>query len=156
MQMTPLNLPPATLRTLQKNGRLQVFDILRKRYVALTPEEWVRQHFVNYLIVEKEYPEGCIGNEISLRVGDMAKRCDTVIYDDRAQPIVIVEYKATTVPITQKVFDQTWRYNLPLRVPYIIISNGLQHFCCQIDYETGQCSFLKDIPKYKDLTPNKE
>lgn len=149
--MTALNLPQAPLRTKVEDQRTVVFDILRRRYVALTPEEWVRQHFVHFLISQKGYPQGCLGNEISLRVGDMPKRCDTVVYDEKAQPIAIIEYKAPTVTITQKVFDQTWRYNMPLRVPYIIISNGMRHFCCRIDYEKNACEFLSDIPTYSNL-----
>lgn len=142
-----LNLPPAPLKTKQEGGRTMVFDALRKRYVALTPEEWVRQHFVHFLITVKGYPASCIGNEISLQVGDMKKRCDTVVYDEKAMPAMIVEYKAPTVQITQKVFDQIWRYNTRMHVPYIIISNGIQHFCCKIDYEKGTYEFLTDIPE---------
>lgn len=141
-----LNLPPAPLKTRQEGERTMVFDPLRKRYVALTPEEWVRQHFVHFLIMVKGYPASRIGNEISLKVGDMKKRCDTVVYDTQAKPLMIVEYKAPSVQITQKVFDQVWRYNLPLRVPYIIISNGLQHFCCKVDYENNKTEFLPEIP----------
>ncbi|MCQ2195980.1 MAG: type I restriction enzyme HsdR N-terminal domain-containing protein [Bacteroidaceae bacterium] len=142
-----LNLPPAPLKTRQEGERTMVFDPLRKRYVALTPEEWVRQHFVHFLIMVKGYPASRIGNEISLKVGDMKKRCDTVVYDTQAKPLMIVEYKAPSVQITQKVFDQVWRYNLPLRVPYIIISNGLQHFCCKVDYENNKTEFLPEIPE---------
>ncbi len=144
-----LNLPPAPLKTRQEGERTMVFDPLRKRYVALTPEEWVRQHFVHFLIMVKGYPASRIGNEISLKVGDMKKRCDTVVYDTQAKPLMIVEYKAPSVQITQKVFDQVWRYNLPLRVPYIIISNGLQHFCCKVDYENNKTEFLPEIPEEK-------
>lgn len=147
-----LTLPQVALRTREADGRTQVFDPLRKRFVALTPEEYVRQHFVHFLTHEKGFPEGCIANEVPLMVGQMKKRCDTVIYDNQAKPLVIVEYKAPTVAITQKVFDQTWRYNLPLRVPYIIISNGKQHFCCHIDYEKGETEFLNDIPTYSKIT----
>lgn len=146
-----LNLPPAQLKTKQEGERTLVFDVLRRRYVTLTPEEWVRQHFVHFLMSAKGYPQGCLGNEISLQVAEMKKRCDTVVYDTQARPLVIVEYKASSVAITQKVFDQTWRYNLPLRVPYIYISNGIQHFCCRIDYEKNTCEFLKDIPTYEEI-----
>lgn len=148
-----LTLPPAPLRTREVEGRTQVFDPLRRRYVALTPEEYVRQHFVHFLTSEKGYPTGCIANEVPLLVGQIQKRCDTVIYGREAKPLVIIEYKAPTVAITQKVFDQTWRYNIPLRVPYIIISNGRQHFCCHIDYENGKTEFLTKIPEYGDIVP---
>lgn len=151
MQENKLNLPQAPLKTKKEGRHTLVFDPLRNRYVTLTPEEWVRQHFTHYLITQKGYPKGCIGNEISLRVADMKKRCDTVVYDVQARPLVIVEYKAPNVAITQSVFDQTWRYNLPLRVPYIIISNGMQHFCCHINYEKNACEFLKEVPEYNNL-----
>lgn len=153
MHQNTLNLPPAPLKTKQEGQRTLVFDPLRRRYVALTPEEWVRQHFTHFLISEKGYPQGCVGNEVPLTVEAMKKRCDTVVYDTHAQPLVIVEYKAPHVQITQKVFDQTWRYNLPLRVPYIIISNGMKHFCCHIDYAKNCCNFLADIPRYEELLP---
>lgn len=147
--MEKLNLPDAPLRTRQDGDRTQVFDPLRRRYVALTPEEWVRQHFVHFLVSVKGYPAGRIANEVPLKVGQMQKRCDTVIYGPQADPLMIVEYKQPSVAITQKVFDQTWRYNLPLHVPYIIVSNGMQHYCCHIDYEQGKVEFLKDVPAYK-------
>lgn len=146
-----LTIPSTTLRTREEAGRTQVFDPIRRRYVALTPEEYVRQHFVHFLCTNKGYPTGCIANEVPLKVGQMQKRCDTVIYGSNAKPLIIIEYKAPSVAITQKVFDQTWRYNLPLRVPYIIISNGLQHFCCHIDYEIGSTNFLAEIPCYFEI-----
>ena len=146
-----LNLPAAHLRTKQDDGHLSVFDELRRRYVSLTPEEWVRQHFVQFLITHRSYPTACVGNEVSLTVEGMKKRCDTVIYGQDAHPLAIVEYKAANVPITQRVFDQTWRYNMPLRVPYIIISNGMQHFCCRINYETSTTVFMADIPTYEEM-----
>ena len=151
MQAKKLNLPEAPLKTKTEGNRTLVFDPLRQRYVTLTPEEWVRQHFTHFLMAQKGYPKGCLGNEISLLVAGNKKRCDTVVYDSQARPLVIVEYKAPHVAITQRVFDQTWRYNLPLRVPYIIISNGMQHFCCRIDYTTGHCEFLREVPEYGKL-----
>lgn len=146
-----LTLPQITLRTREVGGRTQVFDPLRQRYVALTPEEYVRQHFVSYLITHKGYPTGRVANEVALKVGMMQKRCDTVIYGHHAQPLIIIEYKAPSVAISQKVFDQIWRYNFPLRVPFIITSNGRQHFCCQIDYDKNECKFLQEIPNYQDV-----
>lgn len=146
-----LNLPTAPLRTRQEGERMQVFDTLRQLWVALTPEEWVRQHFVHYLIEVKHYPYGRMGNEISLKVGEMKKRCDTVIYGKHGEPIIIVEYKAPHVAISQRVFDQTWRYNLPLHVPYIIISNGLQHYCLYFDYASNSYRFLNHIPTAEEL-----
>lgn len=149
--MIELNLPPAPLKCVERDGRPQVFDALRRRYVALTPEERVRQTFVAYLIAYKGYPAGLLGNEVSLRVGPVAKRCDTVLYDLRAQPRMIVEYKAPGVAITQKVFDQITRYNMTLHVPYLIVSNGLTHYCLRCDLARLTYTFLHDIPPYSEL-----
>ena len=149
--MPALNLPNADLKTKQENGRPQVFDILRQRYVALTPEEWVRQHFVHFLISNKHYPKGRIANETALQVGEMKKRCDSVVYGSNAKPIVIIEYKSPSVAVTQRVFDQICRYNMKLQVPYLIISNGIQHFCCRINYDDRRYEFLTDIPDYENI-----
>lgn len=129
----------------------QIFDQVRKRYVALTPEEWVRQHFVAYLLSEKGYPQELIANEITIKLNGTSKRCDTVVYDTYLSPLVIVEYKAPSVPITQTVFDQIVRYNMVLKVPYLIVSNGLSHYCCRINYETQTWSFLREIPTYHQV-----
>lgn len=124
---------------------------MRRKYVALTPEEWVRQHFVRYLIDAKGCPQGLVANEITLRLNGMSKRCDTVVYDRNARPRAIVEYKAPHIEITQKVFSQISRYNMVLHVDYLIVSNGLQHYCCRMDYAASTCCFLPDIPGYADL-----
>ncbi len=149
--MQTLNLPPADLRISTQHGRLCVFDILRRRYIVLTPEEWVRQHFVHFLIEHKGYPKALLGNEISLTLGNTSKRCDSVLYDVQARPRMIIEYKAPHIPLTQKVFDQISRYNIALQVDYLIVSNGLTHYCCRMDYETGSYTFLTDIPRYEEL-----
>ena len=149
--MFRLNLPPYPYKTIQKDEKTLIFDDLRRKYVALTPEEWVRQHFVHYLINHKGFPRGLMGNEVSLQLNDTSRRCDTVVYDRQLKPRVIVEYKATTVPITQEVFNQIYRYNIPLHADYLIVSNGLQHFCCHVDYGQGNSEFLTDIPCYSEL-----
>ena len=149
--MDTLNLPQAALKIISKDGKQQVFDILRRKYVALTPEEWVRQHFVHYLISARGFPAECIGNEVSITLNGTRKRCDTVIYGRNAEPIMIVEYKSPQVGITQQVFDQISRYNIQLKVKWLIVSNGLQHYCCRIDYESGTSRFLEDIPSYSDI-----
>jgi len=147
----PLNLPPADLRLSEKNGSTMVFDPLRRRHVRLTPEEWVRQHFTAFLIAEKGYPAGLLGNEISLDLNGMKRRCDSVLYGLDRQPKMIIEYKAPTVALTQKVFDQVWRYNTVLRVEWLIISNGLQHIVCHLDKTTGTYAFLPQVPDYLAL-----
>ncbi len=147
--MMTLNLPPADLRLSQREGNTMVFDFLRRRYVKLTPEEWVRQHFVHFLVHHKGYPQELLANEISLTLNSTSKRCDTVLYGTNASPLAIVEYKAPNIQLTQKVFDQITRYNIVLRVPYLMVSNGLQHYCCRVDYETNVCTFLPEIPDYE-------
>lgn len=149
--MTPLNLPPYDFRINGEAGRQTILDTLRRRYVALTPEEWVRQHFVHFLIEHKGYPPTLLANEVSLRIGSKQLRADSVLYSSDLQPRMIIEYKAPTVEITRKVFDQIATYNLLLHADYLIVSNGMQHYCCKIDYEKRGYSFLQDIPEYTDL-----
>ncbi len=149
--METLNLPKTELKIAIKDDKQLVFDILRRKYVALTPEEWVRQHFVHHLIRDKGYPAECIGNEISLTLNGTRKRCDSVVYGRNAQPVMIIEYKSPQVEITQQVFEQISRYNIRLRVEWLIVSNGLQHYCCHIDYESGTYRFVEDIPAYNDI-----
>ncbi len=149
--MLPLNLPPSSFKITNKDGKKYIFDVLRKKYVALTPEEWVRQHFTNFLLNQKGYPKGLLANEIQINLNGTRKRCDTVLFNLDLTARMIVEYKAPTVPITQAVFDQITRYNMVLKVEYLIVSNGLNHYCCRIDYQTGKCFFLPDIPNYNEL-----
>ena len=119
-----------------------IYDTLRRKYVKLTPEEWVRQHFVHMLVERKGYPGALMANEVALKVGEKQLRADTVLY---------VEYKAPHVAITQAVFDQIATYNLLLRVDYLVVSNGLSHYCCRMDYENRQYRYLQDIPLYAEL-----
>jgi len=146
-----LNLPPAELKIKKENGKEYVFDRLRKVYVRLTPEEFVRQHFVSFLIIHKNYPQSRMANEIGIELGNVKKRCDTVLYDEHLQPLMIIEYKAPSVTIKQNTFDQIARYNMRLNVPWLIVSNGIQHYCCRIDYKIGKYFFCKEIPEYLEL-----
>ena len=150
-EMLPLNLPPGSFKITNKHGKKFIFDVLRKKYVALTPEEWVRQHFTSFLLNQKGYPKGLLANEIQINLNGTKKRCDTELFNRDLSARMIVEYKAPTVPITQAVFDQITRYNVVLRVEYLIVSNGLNHYCCHIDYTTGKYRFLQDIPRYEEL-----
>ena len=147
-----LNLPSADLR-LERNedGSVTVMDPLRRRRVRLTPEEWVRQHFTSYLIHTKHYPAGLLANEVTITLNGMSRRCDSVLYGRDRQPRMIIEYKAPTVALTQRVFDQVWRYNTVLRVPWLIVSNGLQHIVCHLDKKTGTYEFLSQVPEYGSL-----
>ncbi|MDR2622007.1 MAG: type I restriction enzyme HsdR N-terminal domain-containing protein [Dysgonamonadaceae bacterium] len=149
--MLELNLPPAELNIREENGKTYVFDRLRKQFVRLTPEEFVRQCFVSYLITYKNYPQSRMANEIGIELGNVKKRCDTVLYDEYLYPLMIIEYKAPSVLIKQNAFDQITRYNMRLNVPWLIVSNGMQHYCCRIDYEEKEYFFFKEIPEYGEL-----
>ena len=143
-----INLPPYEIKWREQDGRRQIFDFLRRKWVALTPEEWVRQHFVHFLIEQKGYPKGLLANEVELRVGEKKLRCDTLLYNKAMQPQMIIEYKAPEVEITQRVFDQISVYNHLLHVDFLVVSNGRQHYCCRMDYEKHSWEFLPEIPSY--------
>ena len=149
--MYELNLPKYGIKIANENGHQTIFDVLRRKYVALTPEEWVRQHFVHYLIEHKGYPQSLMANEIQLAIGNKKLRCDSVLYDRSLKPRMIIEYKAPTVNITQKVFDQITIYNMLLHVDYLVVSNGIKHYCCRMDYANQKYLFLEDIPDYQNL-----
>lgn len=153
---TQLSLPPVTLRTKPgASGRTLVFDTQRRRYVTLTAEEWVRQHFVAFLIEHKGYPAALIANEVSLDVGGVRRRSDTVVYSPvDGHPMLIVEYKAPGVGITQEVFAQIQSYNAQLHADYLVVSNGMHHYCCHNDYTTMTASFLPDIPAWEEINPS--
>ena len=149
--MLSLNLPPYATKIAVRDWKNSIWDIIRRKYVALTPEEWVRQHFVHFLVEHKGYPVSLLANEVALVLNGTSRRCDTVLYDRTLSPRMIMEYKAPHIPITQKVFDQISRYNLVFRVDYLIVSNGLSHYCCRMDYENHSYQFLSDIPEYGEL-----
>jgi len=151
--MEQLNLPLAGLKIKKQKDKDYVFDRLRKQFVRLTPEEYVRQQFVSFLIEYKGYPSGRLANEIEIVLGNVTKRCDTVLYDNYLQPLMIIEYKAPSVAISQKTFDQIARYNSALQVPWLIVSNGLQHFCCRIDNEKKEYVFVNEIPEHTIVYP---
>ncbi|MDR3217690.1 MAG: type I restriction enzyme HsdR N-terminal domain-containing protein [Dysgonamonadaceae bacterium] len=149
--MTGLNLPPADLKLKKYGEKNYVFDCLRKQYVRLTPEEYVRQHFIHFLITHRHFPASRLANEVSIDLGNIKKRCDTVLYDDFLQALMIVEYKSPSVQVKQETFDQIARYNMSLNVPWLIVSNGIRHFCCKINKERDGYVFLKDIPDYEEV-----
>lgn len=149
--MLSLNLPAFNAKIAARDGKRFIFDVLRRRYVVLTPEEWVRQHFVHFLLAHKSYPKALMANEVQVQLNGTRKRCDTVLYRRNLTAQMIMEYKAPDIVITQKVFDQITRYNMALKVDYLIVSNGLQHYCCQMDYEQNSYRFLQDIPEYFEL-----
>ena len=147
--MQALNLPPYEANIKRISGAVKILDILRHKFVALTPEEWVRQHFTHYLIAHKGYPPELMANEVAVSLNGMSRRCDTVVYSrEGLKPLMIIEYKRPDVEITQKVFNQICRYNMVLEVQYLVVSNGLKHYCCQIDTKKGGYTFLEDIPDH--------
>lgn len=154
--MYDLNLPPASLKIKEQEGKKYVYDPLRRQYVRLTPEEYVRQRFVAFLVGSKSYPESRLVNEAGIEVGGVKKRCDTILYDHFLQPLMILEYKAPTVAVTQRTFNQIARYNMALKVPWLVVSNGLSHFCCRIDRESGEVLFMKEIPDYGELSVGRD
>ncbi len=146
-----LNLPSFDIRLQRDDEGVKIFDRLRKKFIILTPEEWVRQHFVNYLINHKGFPESLMANEIGITLNGTRRRCDTVVFDKHGSPLVIVEYKASSIVISQSTFDQIVRYNMVLHARYLIVSNGMNHYCCRIDYDNMSYDFLKEVPDYADL-----
>ena len=148
MKMPQLNLPKVALKTKSVEGTIQVFDVIRKKYFVLTPEEWVRQHFIHYLNTEKNYPMGLMGVEQMVKYHSMHTRADIVLYTTKGKAKMIVECKAPKVKITQDAFNQIAKYNFKLKVEFLVVTNGMQHFCCKMDYENNSITFLEEIPKY--------
>lgn len=130
--------------------RPTIFDVLRRRYVALTPEEWVRQHFIHYLVEHLGYPATLLANEVNLQIGQKHLRADSVLYDRELRPRMIIEYKAPEVAITEKVFRQITAYNVLLQVDYLVVSNGLQHYCMRYDKTGKKYLFIDHIPTYEE------
>jgi len=146
--MVALNLPAFDCKTKQVDGKPYIFDLLRRKYVRLSPEEWVRQHIVNLLLTHYAYPKALIRMEGGLTLNMTQKRTDIVVFDRQGQPFLVVECKAPHIPLTQAVFDQIARYNHVHRAPYLVISNGLTHYCCGIDHATADVRFLDDFPAF--------
>ena len=150
--MQQLNLPPFNIKVAEREGQTTIYDFLRHRYIRLTPEEWVRQHFTHFLVEHKGYPTALLANEVTIDVNGVARRCDSVLYKAaEGMPRMIIEYKAPHIHITQSVFQQIYSYNSVLRADYLIVSNGINHYCCHVDYDNMRVDFLKDIPNYIEL-----
>jgi hypothetical protein len=130
-----------------------ILDQIRRKYVKLTPEEWVRQNFVQYLISEGKYPPGLIGIEVFFYLNKLKKRIDILIHNRSGQPVMIVECKEPDVVINDEVFDQIVNYNMSFKVPYIVVTNGMVHYACKVDHEQGKWEFLLTLPLYEDLNP---
>ncbi|MFO7923233.1 MAG: type I restriction enzyme HsdR N-terminal domain-containing protein [Bacteroidales bacterium] len=146
--MQSLNLPEYSFKIKSEGQRKYIFDNIRKRYVVLTPEEWVRQNFITWLVRDKKYPASLIAVEMRLKIQRMEKRADIVLFSRQGKPLVIVECKAPGVKISQIVFDQAARYNLDMKAEYLVVSNGLAHYCAKLDHKAGSWEFVRDIPDY--------
>ena len=144
--MQLLNLPAYDFKLKQQGLRIQIFDAIRKKYVVLTPEEWVRQNFLQFLIQDKKYPASLIAVEAGLKYNQLKKRADVLIYNKQGTPHLMVECKAPEVKITQDVFDQIARYNMVFKVKYLVVTNGLHHFCCLMDYTDNSYHYQEQIP----------
>jgi len=149
--MVKLNLPEYPTKTRTAGGQLQIFDEIRKKYIALIPEEWVRQHFINYLVSDRKFPKGLIIVEYPLEINKVKHRADIVVFSSQGKPLVVVECKAPEVQINQNVIQQISRYNILLKAPILIITNGLVHFCVKIDFENKITVNLDSIPYYQDV-----
>lgn len=149
--LQPLNLPPYPFRITEQGAHLFIFDEIRKKDLVLTPEEWVRQHYIQYLIGFKNYPKGLIKLEGGLTLNGLTKRSDIVVFDRDGRKILLIECKAPGIKITQKVFEQVARYNMVHKVPFIGVTNGLSHYQCHIDFTTQNYRFIEEIPDYQLL-----
>lgn len=146
--MQHLNFPTYTFRFKNNENKVSIFDSIRKKFVVLQPEEWVRQHCVQFLIQEKGYPESLINVEKELTINSLKKRYDIVVFNPDGSIHIIVECKAPKIRINQNTFDQIARYNLELNAAFLMVTNGLNHYYCQMDFENERYQFLKDIPEY--------
>ena len=146
--MQQLNFPSFSFRFKNSENKVSIFDAIRKKFIILTPEEWVRQHTVQFLLEEKNYPKSYINVEKLVKVNDINKRYDIVVFHPNGELYLLIECKAPEVKITQETFDQIARYNLNIQSNYLMVSNGLDHYFCQMDYKQKRYTFIKELPNY--------
>ena len=146
--MQELKLPKINIKSKLVNNSTQVFDIIRKKYFILTPEEWVRQHVIHYLIFHKKYPKGLMQVEKLIKYNNLNTRADIVVYDTNSNPVILVECKAPSVAINKNAFDQIAKYNFNLKANFLFVTNGINHYCCKINYNDGSVEYLQEIPNY--------
>ena len=151
MKLTPLNLPNYPFKITERQSILYIFDENRKKHLVLTPEEWVRQHFVKYLINDKEFPASLMQIEGGLSLNQRRKRSDILIYNSVGEKLMVIECKAPSIPITQATFDQAARYNSIYKAKWLVVTNGLNHYYAQIDHEQKSFTFVKELPTYNLL-----
>ena len=146
--MLQLNLPVYQFRFKNSENKVSIFDEIRKKFIIVTPEEWVRQNVVQYLIIEKKYPKSLINVEKVLKINGLTKRYDIVVYKNDGTINVLLECKSTDVKISQDTFDQIARYNMTLKADFLMVTNGLNHYICKMDFENEKYSFLENLPEY--------
>jgi len=146
--MLPLNFPAYTFRFKNSENKVHIFDVIRKKFMVLQPEEWVRQHWVHHLIEDKNYPKSLINVEKQLIINSLKKRYDIVVFNSDGSIRILVECKAPKIKITQTTFDQIAQYNMSLKAEYLIVSNGLEHFYCKMDFNQEKYTFLTNIPDF--------
>lgn len=151
MFLRELNLPQYSFRITGKPGEEMIFDMVRRKYVRLTPEEWVRQNFIMYLAEEGGYPVGLMGVEVTFTLNRLKKRADILIHNREGKPVMIIECKSYDVALDEKVFDQVVTYNMQFRVPYLVVTNGLVNYACKIDTENNSWHYIMVIPQYEEL-----
>jgi hypothetical protein len=149
--MQKLQLPEYTFRLKEKTGKKLIFDEFRQKWVVLTPEEWVRQRFLKYLVSENHFPGSLLSVEKKVLINGLYQRFDLLVYDRKGKPLLIAEFKAPSVEITRLAFDQAIRYNTVLKAPFFLISNGLTHFLCRVDFENRKTEYLNGLPEYSSL-----
>jgi hypothetical protein len=149
--MRKLNLPAYEFNIREEEGKQFVLDVFRKKYVMLTPEEEVRQRFARYLVEERNYPASLMMTEVALKLNEMTQRCDILVHKPAGKAAVLVECKAPEVNVARSTFDQAARYNMVFRVKYLMVTNGLKHYCCYLDFESRKVHFLEEIPYYDYL-----
>ena len=148
---TPLNLSPYPFKISQKGDVYFIFDEIRKKHLVLTPEEWVRQHFIQYLIKEKSFPSALLQIEGGLSLNQTRKRSDILVYDNLGEKVMVIECKAPSVAITQATFDQAARYNSVYKAKWLAVTNGLEHYFAKIDHGNGAFVFVEELPNYREL-----
>ncbi len=152
--MDALNLPTYSFSVKSEEGRTYIFDAIRKKYVLLTPEEWVRQHFVQYLVQDKGFPAALITVEKEFNFNRMRKRTDILAHNRQGEPVLLVECKAPSIAVTRNVFDQIGLYNLSYKVPWLVVTNGMKHYCCQFDASDSAYQFIDRIPAWEEIQPS--
>ena len=148
----PLNLPPTSLKLSRVNNKVYIFDELRKKNLVLTPEEWVRQHWVHFLHQHKNYPKSLMKIEGGLILNELQKRSDLIIYNNKGEKIILAEFKAPEVKINSKTFEQISNYNCKYKIPLLLVSNGMEHYFCKVNFEDNSYQFIEDLPLYNSET----